>query len=60
MDHKLWLRDLINSYVQEKAVLFTTDGNAKHYLNCGVIPDVYPTIDFGTSNLKKKLIIYKL
>jgi beta-galactosidase len=29
-------------------VLFYLDGNSENYLQCGNIPGVYPTIDFGT------------
>ncbi len=49
MNHKIWLRNLISSYVKTNAVLFTTDGNADFFLRCGAIPDVYATVDFGTS-----------
>lgn len=43
----IWLRDLFIRHVQDKAVLFTTDGPATSYLKCGKIPGVYATIDFG-------------
>lgn len=48
MEHKIWLRDLMKSHVKDAAVLFTTDGGADYFLQCGVIPNVYATVDFGT------------
>lgn len=45
----LWLRDLIKGYVGYKALLYTTDGCGYSYFTCGAIPEVYATVDFGTS-----------
>lgn len=47
--HLIWLRDLFNKYVEDNAVLFTTDGGSSSYLKCGKIPGVYATVDFGLS-----------
>ncbi|VVC31544.1 Glycoside hydrolase superfamily,Beta-galactosidase 1-like,Glycoside hydrolase, family [Cinara cedri] len=46
-EYKLWLRDLFRSYVQNNAVLYTTDGCGESYVHCGSIPEVYATVDFG-------------
>jgi beta-galactosidase len=43
------LKDTIKSYVGNDAILFTTDGSSRQYLRCGLVSDVYATIDFGTS-----------
>ena len=43
------LRDLVVASVGEGPVLFTTDGDDVDYLKCGKIPDVYATVDFGSS-----------
>ncbi|XP_050523930.1 beta-galactosidase-like [Daktulosphaira vitifoliae] len=48
-NYTLWLRDLFRSYVQDKALLFTTDGCGTSYMKCGSIPEVYATVDFGAS-----------
>ena len=45
--YRLWNRDLLKSYVEDKAVLFTNDGPSQ--TKCGKIPDVLATLDFGTS-----------
>lgn len=42
-----WLRDLTKKYVDDKAVLFTTDMPNENAIRCGRIPDVFTTIDFG-------------
>lgn len=55
--YTLWLRDLYRSYVGDKAVLFTTDGNTENYLHC-TIPGVFVTVDFGPRELS--VIIYGL
>lgn len=49
-EYKLWIRDLFRSYVENKAVLFTIDGCGQSYFDCGVIPEVYATVDFGISS----------
>lgn len=38
---------MFRSYVDNKAVLYTTDGCGQSYIDCGSIPDVYATVDFG-------------
>ena len=53
MEYKIWLRDLVRSYVDNKAELFTTDGARPDRLECGHIPGVYATIDFGTGKLNR-------
>jgi len=54
MEYKIWLHDLVRSYVQEKAVWFTTDGHALWQLECGHIPEVYSTVDFGAGKSFKR------
>ncbi|XP_034234390.1 beta-galactosidase isoform X2 [Thrips palmi] len=46
----IWLRDLFRGHVHDAAVLYTTDGAGASYLNCGKIPGVYATVDFGSSS----------
>ncbi|XP_025407480.1 beta-galactosidase isoform X2 [Sipha flava] len=55
--YKLWLRDLLKGYVENKAVLFTIDGCGQSYFDCGYIPEVYATVDFATEcfNLMKNI-----
>lgn len=55
MEYKLWIRDLFRSYVNNKAVLYTIDGCGQSYFDCGPIPEVYATVDFGISVNGKKL-----
>ncbi|XP_069677601.1 beta-galactosidase-like [Periplaneta americana] len=42
------LRDIVSSFVNDAAVLYTTDGGAVGYLRCGKVPGVYATVDFGS------------
>lgn len=46
-EHSLWLRDETSKYVGDKAVLFTNDIIHDKDVNCGKIPDVLATVDFG-------------
>ena len=41
------LADTFRKYLGTNVVLFTTDGNSEHYLECGNIPSLYATVDFG-------------
>jgi len=43
------LKEIFVRHVDNKALLYTTDGSSASLLRCGFIPDVYATIDFGTS-----------
>ncbi|KAI5713542.1 hypothetical protein M8J76_001055 [Diaphorina citri] len=43
--HAVWLRDLLRTYVQDKAVLYSTDRAFDAYLRCAV-DGVYSTVDF--------------
>ncbi|XP_046752633.1 beta-galactosidase-like isoform X2 [Diprion similis] len=42
------LRDLFQSQVGTNALLYTTDGHTDRMLRCGMIPEVFGTVDFGT------------
>ncbi|XP_059620871.1 beta-galactosidase-like [Phlebotomus argentipes] len=44
-EYMKWLRDETLKYVQDKALLFTTDGAS--VMSCGVVENVFATIDFG-------------
>ncbi|XP_032786676.2 beta-galactosidase [Daphnia magna] len=46
-DYTSWLRDLIRKHLGNDVVLFSTDGDGDGYLQCGKIPGVYATVDFG-------------
>lgn len=39
----------MRSYVENNAVLYTIDGCGQSYFDCGTIPEVYATVDFGIS-----------
>lgn len=47
--YKLWLRDLVKGYVEDKALLYTIDICNQRNFDCGPIPEVYATVDFGVS-----------
>jgi len=42
------LRDYVQQHLGKEAVLFTTDGDGDGYLQCGKVPGVYATVDFGS------------
>ncbi|PAV78091.1 hypothetical protein WR25_12171 [Diploscapter pachys] len=46
-NYTIWLRDLVRQYLGDQVVFYTTDGGSDSYLKNGVIPDVFPTVDFG-------------
>lgn len=48
-DYKAHMRDTFRQILGDEVVLFTTDGNADHYLKCGKIPNVFSTVDFGAA-----------
>lgn len=48
-DYKLWLRDLLKGFVKDKALLYTIDICRQRDFECGPIPEVYATVDFGIS-----------
>lgn len=52
LEYRQWLANETTQYVQEKAVLFTTDG--PDMLRCGKVDGVYTTIDFGPSRQTQK------
>ena len=58
MEHKIWLRDEMRRHVRDAAVLFTTDGAGTYFLRCGIIPEVYATVDFGACETMHNLIQY--
>jgi len=49
LNYKLWLRDLFKGYVENKALLYTIDTCQQKSFDCGSIPEVYATVDFGIS-----------
>ncbi|XP_034183159.1 beta-galactosidase [Osmia lignaria lignaria] len=48
------LRDIMKEKIETKALLYTTNGANDVMLSCGSVPNVYTTIDFGTSTNVKK------
>ncbi|XP_041931406.1 beta-galactosidase-1-like protein isoform X3 [Alosa sapidissima] len=42
------LRTLVQNFLGEDTVLFTTDGNTDREMVCGTLQGLYATIDFGT------------
>jgi hypothetical protein len=50
-DYTSWLRDFIRQHLGNDVVLFSTDGDGDGYLQCGKIPGVYATVDFGAGIL---------
>lgn len=60
-DYMKWLRDETLKYVEDKAVLFTTDYPAEG-IECGIVEDVFVTVDFGVEESRfsmSKIMIYK-
>lgn len=53
-NYKLWLRDLFKSYVENNALLYTIDICEQKNFDCGPIPEVYATVDFGISSNASK------
>jgi beta-galactosidase len=49
-EYKIFLRDLTLRHTDDKALLFTTDRPIDNELECGKIPDVFVTTDFGIAN----------
>ena len=55
------LRSRLRSHLGPDVVLFTTDGNSLERMQCGNIPDVYSTVDFGTEdNIQKSFALQRL
>lgn len=54
-DYMEHLRDIFLKYLGHGdgdgsgVILFTTDGNNEHMINCGSVDGVYATVDFGPS-----------
>lgn len=44
------LKEVFVKKIDNKALLYTTDGASVSYLRCGFIPGAYATVDFGTSS----------
>lgn len=49
-NYKTWLRDLTKNHTGENILLFTTDRPIDDELECGKIPGVFVTTDFGIAN----------
>lgn len=47
MEH---LKDTFRAHLGKNVVLFTTDGYSDSMLKCGGIPELYRTVDFGSSD----------
>ena len=45
-----YLRETFIKYLGEDVVLFTTDGYSDQMLECGGIPKLYRTVDFGAGD----------
>lgn len=50
-EYLIHLRDLIIKYLSRDALLFSTDGDGDGYLQCGKVPGVYATVDFGAGEI---------
>jgi len=57
-NYKLWLRDLFKSYIKNNALLYTIDICEQKNFDCGPIPEVYATVDFGISSNGKYSFTY--
>ncbi|XP_074598038.1 beta-galactosidase-like [Brevipalpus obovatus] len=53
-EHTTWLRNLIRRLLGESVVLYSTDGWTHSSLKCGLIDEVFGTIDFGVDIDVKK------
>jgi beta-galactosidase len=49
-EYKIFLRDLTEKFTRDKALLFTTDRPIDNELRCGLIENVFATVDFGIAN----------
>lgn len=54
-DYMLHLEDVFRQYLGDNVVLFTTDGAADSYLQCGTLESLYATVDFGITSDPKTL-----
>ena len=54
-DYMLHLEDVFRQYLGDNVVLFTTDGAADSYLQCGTLESLYATVDFGITSDPKML-----
>ena len=55
------LRESTKAHLGNDVILFTTDGNSLEKLQCGKIPEVYATVDFGTrDNVNKSFELQRL
>lgn len=52
-EYKIFLRDLTANYTQDKALLFTTDRPIGDELKCGLVKDVFATVDFGIASVEE-------
>jgi len=59
-NYKLWLRDLFKSYIENNALLYTIDICEQKNFDCGPIPEVYATVDFGISSNGKYNFTYDI
>ena len=48
-EYKIHMRDMFHRLLGNETVLFTTDGNGDYFLNCGMIPGVFATSDYGAN-----------
>ncbi len=56
----LFVNHLFLNCYHNKNYLKIKDGNSVIYLNCGFIPEVYPTIDFGAGeNVKSSFDVQR-
>lgn len=46
-DYMIKMQNIVRKYLGEDVVLFTTDGAGRNMVNCGTLPSLYTTVDFG-------------
>ena len=49
-----FLEQLFREYLGNDVILFTVDGDSESLLNCGTIPSLYATVDFGSTTDPEK------
>jgi beta-galactosidase len=54
-DYTAHLRDFIRNQLGKNVLLFTTDGDGDGYLQCGRVPGVYATVDFGAGKFFNRI-----
>ena len=47
------LQTLFEQYLGKDVILYTTDGSSDRMINCGSLPTLFTTVDFGAGKESK-------